>query len=463
MTRIFQDSEVLRAIAVGLIAALLPLCSAWARQPITMWFWGATPDYRRALEGALITPFNKSQSQYELVVEYRASVDNDVRVALMGGGGPDLVYTSGPADVVSLARAGKLAPLDSYANTLAWNDRLQKPLLASCMFHGRLYCVPLSQEADGLFYNKAVLKKYGWSTPRTEAEVESIMRQAQAAGLYASVTGNRRWQPVNENYSSIFLNQYLGPADMACLIAGRSRWTSPPVQQAMVELRRWFQNGYLGNQDYFALDFDVSLLLLKQGRSPFFFAPTILFQWAPKYFKGREADDIGFAPIPRLSPNAPYPFFDIGTAFTYSINEKSKVKDGAAQVLQMMLSPRFITEIAKSWPGYWAPPLKQFPSDPQAGPIGQLYYKSMLQVSQAVARGDYGYRTGTFLPPNTKDIFVQDVEAVWLDQETPLQMLEKVQRTFDHEQSLGLVRPLAAPVGPCPEILTASTGRPAKP
>ena len=433
-----------RAIVAALVAALvLPWNEARARQPVTMWFWGATPNYRRALDDALVKPFNASQDKYTLEIEYRRSVDNDVRVASVGGGGPDLVYTSGPSNVVTLARAGDLAPLDTYAKAMGWTDRLEGPLLASCSVKGHLYCLPLSQEGDGLFYNKAVLKKFGWSIPKTMAEAENTMKAAQAKGLYASVTGNRLWQPVNEDYSTIFLNQFVGPEDMACLIAGKSRWTSPEVVNSMVELKRWYKSGYLGGTNYFALDFDISLLLLKQGRSPFFYAPTILLQWAPKYFSGPEADNIGFAPIPRLSLKSSYPSYDIGTAFTYSINANSKVKQGAAMVLDMMLSHRFITQIAKDWPGYWAPALKVFPTDPTADAIGQLFYKMMGMISQAVADGNYGYRTGTFLPPQTKDIFVTDVEAVWLDQETPRQMLEKVQRTFDHERSIGLLRPPA--------------------
>jgi raffinose/stachyose/melibiose transport system substrate-binding protein len=443
-------------IAVTMTALAYCSGAALGREPVTMWFWGATPIYRHALEDALVRPFYASQDQYSLVIEYRRSVDNDVRVASIGGGGPDLIYSSSPSDVMTLARAGKLAPLDGYAKSMGWADRLEWPLLASCTLHGHLYCLPMSQEVDGLFYNKAVLKKYGWSVPKTLPEAEATMRAARAAGLYASVTGNRLWQPVNENYSSIFLNQFVGPTGMACLISGRSRWTSPAVLQAMAELKRWFRSGYLGNDDYFALDFDISLLLLKQGRSPFFFAPTILFQWAPKYFDGEAADNLGFAPIPQLSPNAPYPFFDLGTAFTYSINASSRVKNGAAAVLDMMLSSRFITQVAKDWPGYWAPPLRNFPVDSTADATGRLFYSTMQMVSETVAGGKFGYRTGTFLPPNTKDIFVTDVEAVWLDQETPQQMMEKVQRTFDHERKLGLVRTLPQATLQCPEDLTAA-------
>jgi raffinose/stachyose/melibiose transport system substrate-binding protein len=177
-----------RAIVAGLMAALaLPSTTAFARQPITMWFWGASPNYRRALDETLVKPFNASQDKYTLVIEYRRSVDNDVRVSAIGGGGPDLIYTSGPSDVLTLARAGTLASLDDYSRTKGWGDKLTGPLMASCRVNGHLYCLPLSQEVDGLFYNKAVLKKYGWRVPTTMAEAEDIMKKAQAAGLYASV------------------------------------------------------------------------------------------------------------------------------------------------------------------------------------------------------------------------------------------------------------------------------------
>ena len=75
-----------------------------------MWFWGASPANRQALEDALVKPFNSRQSQYRLVVEYRTTVDNDVRIAAIANRGPDIIYTSGPVDVSPLARAGKLEP-----------------------------------------------------------------------------------------------------------------------------------------------------------------------------------------------------------------------------------------------------------------------------------------------------------------------------------------------------------------
>ena len=52
------------------------------RKTITMWFWGASDYQREAMDQYLIEGFNSSQDQYTLSVEYRASVDNDIAVAV---------------------------------------------------------------------------------------------------------------------------------------------------------------------------------------------------------------------------------------------------------------------------------------------------------------------------------------------------------------------------------------------
>ena len=55
-----------------------------------------------------------------------------------------------------------------------------------------------------LFIIKKVLADNGWEVPKTIEDMEKIMDDALTKGLYASVTGNKGWKPVNENYSSVF-------------------------------------------------------------------------------------------------------------------------------------------------------------------------------------------------------------------------------------------------------------------
>lgn len=426
-------------------AAVLATGPALAKEKITMWFWGASPAYQQALTDALITPFNTSQNDYELVIEYRTSVDNDVRVAVMAGQGPDLVYTSGPADVTPLAKAGKLAPMEDYAKKYGWEDRLLAPVLNTCKQIGHLYCLPPSVMADGMYYNKAVLAENGWPVPKTKDELETVMKAAQAKGLYASVTGNSGWQPINENYSSIFLNQMVGPKYIHELLSGKGDWSSPDMVAAINELDRWYKAGYLGGKDYFSLNFDSSLSLLQQKRAPFFFAPSFSYQWAVSYFKGADIENLGFTAFPNMNPAQPYPLYSIGSAFTYSINDSSKVKDGAAMVLDMMMSPKFAIDIAKVWPGYWSIPLKDFPNDPSATGITRSYYEAMGAITEAVKKGQIGYKIVAYFPPATKDVFIQDLEAVWLGKETSEEMLAKAGKAFEREFRRGLVQEVAPP------------------
>ena len=183
------------ATVVGLVA--LQGGVAVAREPVTMWFWGASPEYQAILKKSLKESFEAMQDQYELDIEFRNSVDSDVRVSVMANQGPDLVYTSGPSWVTPMAKAGKLEPLDTYVKKLGWDERLVAPALASCTTGGHLYCLPPSLLADGMFYNKRVLSENGWEVPRTGEELERIMVAAQAKGMYASATGNKGWQPIN--------------------------------------------------------------------------------------------------------------------------------------------------------------------------------------------------------------------------------------------------------------------------
>ncbi|MEA3150031.1 MAG: raffinose/stachyose/melibiose transport system substrate-binding protein [Gammaproteobacteria bacterium] len=439
------------ALAIGTLAVCGSAAQGTERAAITLWFWGASPAYRQALDGALVKPFNERQQKYTLIIEYRTTVDSDVRIAAIANRGPDLVYTSGPGTVTPLARAGKLAPLDAYAKQYGWSERLLAPVLGACRQLSHLYCVPPSLSVNGMFYNKAVLRENGWAVPTSRQDVESIMKAAQAKGLYGSVTGNSGWQPSNEDYLSIFFNQILGPAKFHDLLTGRLAWSSPDAVGAMSELDRWFKRGFLGGEDYFVLDFDTSLALLHQKQSPFFFAPNLGFQWAVNYFKGADADDLGFAPFPQMNPSVPYPLYDVGSAFTLSINANSTVKDGAAEVLDMILSPEFVLAISRQWPGYWSIPLKRFPDDPGALGVARAYYRSMVDVSAAVSAGSFGYNAASYIPNATKDLLIQDLESVWLDQETPRDMLIRADRVFTKERARGFLID-DIPAAPIPNV-----------
>jgi raffinose/stachyose/melibiose transport system substrate-binding protein len=372
-------------------------------------------------------------------VEYRNTVDSDVRVSVIAGKGPDLIFTSGPAYIARFAKAGMLEPLNGYARRYKWDERLLTQVTDSCKLSGELYCIVPAVVTDGMFYNKAVLREHGWSVPTRKEQLTAIMQAAQKAGLYASVTGNRGWPPVNEDYASLFVNQVAGPMHFYEVLTGAANWDSPEMRAAIDESALWFRAGYLGGKDYFSLNFDQALALLHSHRTPFFFAPSFAYQWATNYFKGTEEQDLGFAPFPNLARNVPYPTYDIGVGFTLSINAASKVKDGAAEVLDRVQTADFVRAISRGWPGYWAVPLRDFPNDPQAGPITATYYAATLQIMQAIRNGQFGFKIQTFCPPATTNVFIDEIESVWLGKMTASELLTKAGRAFEREKARRIV------------------------
>ena len=429
----------IKSMSLGALTAALMVTSAYARQPVTLWFWGAPPNLQEVMQRELVEPFNASQEDYELVIEFRNSVDNDVRVAVLANQGPDIVYTSGPTYVGNLAAAGKIEPLGPYIEKFGWDKRLLQPALDTCAMLDATYCIPGSIISDGMFYNAKVLADNGWEVPKTKEELEKILAEAKEKGLYPSVTGNKGWQPVNQDYASIFLNQVVGPEKLHDILTGAAPWTSPEMVKAVEESRRWFQAGYLGGQDYFSLNFDESIALLSQERSPFFFAPSMAFQWATNYFFDEDADNFKFAPFPQQDPSLPYPIYDLGDQVTWSINASSEVKDGAALALDMMLSADFARRIAKDWPGYWAVPLREFPTDDAATGLTKSYFEAMEGMMAAINSGAFGYKVQTFFPPSTSQVFIKEIEEVWLDQMTPEAMLEVAERAYAEDKANNLV------------------------
>jgi len=86
---------VLVIFAMSLVA-VGPTVQARERARISLWFWGAAPQHQVTMNEVLAGAYNASQDRYELVIEFRNTVDQDIAVALAAGEGPDIVYGSGP-------------------------------------------------------------------------------------------------------------------------------------------------------------------------------------------------------------------------------------------------------------------------------------------------------------------------------------------------------------------------------
>lgn len=440
-------ATLLTASMLASMACTAPVM-AEEREQITMWFWGAEPYAQEAMNELLVVPYNESQDQYELVVEFRPTVDADMQTALAANEGPDIVYGSGPSFVMPLVEAGKLEPLDAYAQEYGWADRILTPMYEAGTVNGTLYSLANGLSTMGVFYNKKVLSDNGWEVPATIEELEAIMDQAMEKGLYASVTGNKGWQPVNENYASLFLTHVAGPETMYKVLTGEESWENENVIAAIAKSKEWWDKGYLAGSDYPNLNFSESLALLAAEQSPFFIGPSIAYQWAASYFVDDLAENLGFIPFP-ATEQVPDTTYTLGVACTLSINANAtqEHKDEAAKIIDMMMTAEFMQDMTAAWPGYWGTPLK----DLSAVDTSEMSYLSkefvtvVQNIAEAVNNGNFGYYDNVFFPGATQTRIV-NIDEVWYDTTTVEDYVASIQAEFEVELEKGLVPPIPEPV-----------------
>lgn len=417
------------------------------REVITLWFWGAEPYAQEAMQKILADQYNASQDKYALAIEFRPSVDTDMSTALAANQGPDIVYGSGPSFVMPLVEAGKLEPLDAYSDQYGWKDEILKPFYESGTVDGTLYSMTSGVSTVGVFYNKKVLADNGWELPTTIEELENVMDQALAKGMYASVTGNKGWKPVNENYASMFLTHIAGPETMYKCLVGEEKWNNPNVTAAIETSIDWWNKGYLAGDDYVNLNFSESLQLLADEKSPFFIGPSIAFQWAASFFTGDKAENIAFIPFPSTE-TVPNETYTLGASCTLSVNANvsQEHKDEAAKIIDMMLQPEFMQEMTTAWPGYWGTPLMDLSTidTSKMGYLSSSFVEVLKNISDAVNQGNFGYYDNVFFPAATQQNMV-NIEDVWYDTMTVTEYLDKVDKDFAEEFAKGLVPPIPAP------------------
>lgn len=417
------------------------------REEITLWFWGAEPWAQDAMNHMLADEYNASQDKYKLSIEYRPSVDTDMSTALAANQGPDIVYGSGPSFVMPLVEAGKLEPLDAYSRQYGWKDRLLDPFYESGTVNGKIYSLTAGISTVGVFYNKKVLADNGWEVPKTIEDLEAIMDRAMKKGMYGSVTGNKGWKPVNENYASLFLTHIAGPETVYKCLTGEEKWNNPQVSAAVDKSKEWWDKGYLGGEDYVNLNFSESLQLLADGKSPFFIGPSIAFQWANSFFTGDKEEDIAFIPFPSTE-TVPDTTYTLGTSCTLSINANISQdhKDEAARIIDRMISPEFMQEMTAAWPGYWGTPLKDLSSvdTKNMGYLSKTFVDVVKNVSDAVSAGHFGYYDNVFFPAATQQDMV-NIEDVWYNTISVSDYLNKVDKDFKEEFDKGMVPPIPAP------------------
>ena len=423
---------------LGLLTVSLLSTTAFGqdKKAISWWYESASPENQQSLQTLLVEPFNTAHADEELSIDFRgADLDKQLRVAMLSGSGPDIVYTPGPSYVASMAQAGQLLALDDYAAKFGWTDRILPVFIELGKYNGKLFALPKTYETLGLFYNKTLFDKNGWTPPTTIAELEALADKMKAANLVPFGAGNADWRPTNEHYVSIVLNSVAGPDNVYKALKGELPWTADPFVKAIDTLNKWWQAGYFG-PNYFSLTGEQAFAQVATGQAGM--APTGTWNFGnAHYFKDNNVE-AGFTGFPSAE-GVPNPIYALGIGSTFSIAGTSANPDGAAAAIDYIFTDKFYSEINSVWQGEWNMPLRDLSKVKLADTVLPLYSEAMKNLASAVAANQYGYTTWTFLPPATDTYLVSGMEEVWLGKSTTKDFLAKLDATFKQEMSEGKV------------------------
>ncbi|KQR77644.1 ABC transporter substrate-binding protein [Rhizobium sp. Leaf341] len=414
--------------ATAVIASLAQVASA--QDKVSWWYEQATPDQQKLIQQNIVEPFGKAHPDESLVVDYRGSeLDKQLRVAMLSGNGPDMVYTAGPSYVAPMAQSGQLLPLDDYAAKYKWQDRILPVFLKMGEYNGKLYALPKTYETVGLFYNKTLFAEKNLQPPKTLDELESVADALLKNGITPFAAGNADWRGANEWFVTLALNSVAGPDNLNKALRGEMPWTAEPFAKAIDRLNGWWQKGYFG-KNYFSLtSSEQTADMMASGKAGMMPTGTWQFQNVATYGK-KAGSEAGFVGFPSLTGD---PVFPLGIGSTFSVAAKAKNPDGAAAAIDFVFSPEVYGTMNSAWQGEWNIPLKDISSVKMASDVTPLFTETMKGLSSAVNDGKYGYTTWTFLPPATDSYLINGIEEVWLNKISTADFLTKLDASFQKE------------------------------
>ncbi|MEW4401704.1 ABC transporter substrate-binding protein [Agrobacterium tumefaciens] len=418
--------------ATALIASTAQMAAA--QEKVSWWYEQATPDQQKLIQQNIVEPFAKVNPDHSLVIDYRGNeLDKQLRVAMLSGNGPDVVYTAGPSYVAPMAQSGQLMPLDDYAAKYNWDDRILPVFLKMGEYNGKIYALPKTYETVGLFYNKTLFAQKNWQPPKTLDELETVADAMLKDGITPFAAGNADWRGANEWFVTLALNSVAGPENLNKALRGEMPWTAEPFVKSIDRLNSWWQKGYFGKNYFSVTSSEQAADAMASGKAGMMPTGTWQFQNVDTYGKkaGSEAEFVGF---PSASGD---PVFPLGIGSTFSIATKAKNPDGAAAAINYVFSPEVYGTMNSAWQGEWNIPLKDISNVKMASEVTPLFTETMKTLSSEVNDGKYGYTTWTFLPPATDSYVINGIEEVWLKKTTTADFLAKMDASFQKEMKAG--------------------------
>lgn len=220
-----------------------------------------------------------------------------LKTRMQGNDPPDTFQVhAGPELIDGYVVADRMDPVTDIYTEMNIKGAFPEQLLGMITVDDQIYSVPANiHRGNVLFYNKKVFTDNGVTAPATWNEFFTAADALKAKNIPALAVGGKDTWAVTMLFEDILLTTG-GPDKYNDLMAGTAEWTDKSVVDALTQLKKIWQGGYV-NTDFSALTWDDAAGQVLKGTA----AMTIMGDWAKGYFQANDpqwAENFGWQPSP---------------------------------------------------------------------------------------------------------------------------------------------------------------------
>lgn len=351
---------------------------------------------------------SNSTDQYETVLKAR----------LAGGDAPDIFGVFPGLKFYPYAKAHYLGDLSNEP----WVARLQDGAKRVATYtDGKVYTMPMDQNAIGVIYNKQIFSQHGLSVPTNWTDFLAVCEKLKSAGVTPLALGIKdQWVdqliPYAMAPSSIYRDNisfdkqlFAGTTTFA-----QSAWTQMMKDYLDVNARGYFNKGELGTT------YDQTTQLIAAGKA----AMVVQGNWI-------------LAPIRQLNPTVqlgmfPLPYVQAGQSMwvssavgtTMGISATTKYPAEAKKYLQFWTRADIMALYLKGKVAY--SPLTDV-SNPALDPAA-------LEMVSSLKAGSYNFLDQNW-PLGVQDVMLKDIQSVFAGSISVNKMLEDMDAAFQKNKA----------------------------
>jgi raffinose/stachyose/melibiose transport system substrate-binding protein len=295
---------------------------------------------------ALAKSFEKRYPNVTVKLKFYGLTDylKIIQLALNSNNAPDVAEgNQGYGTDALLVKAKLIRPLETYVKQYHWDKYFPPGAMAQFRWtpdgktygKGNVYGVGQFGQSTGIFYNKAMLKKYSFKMPTTFAGFETLLAQLRSkvpSSQPLAVIGNKSGYESMHSYGLV--QGIFVPAVAVrnwIFHAPGARYDTPANVKALGIYQQWFKKGYFGN-DYNAVDENEAAAAFAKGKGVFYLGGN----WQAQVIHAGLGANVGFVNMP---PGPSGKYVAVGaTSLPLHISTKSKYPDVAAKFIDWQIA-----------------------------------------------------------------------------------------------------------------------------